>query len=105
MSRVIRTKAYTVLVAAFMVALVPPASGASAAGTTLHVSRGQSIQAAIDAASPGTTIEVGPGTYHENLHIAKDGITLEGAGAGATILEPPTTPNPVCLVLQVTPTT
>jgi hypothetical protein len=102
MLRVIRTKARALVVAAVLVALVPPASGAAAPGNTLHVSQGQSIQAAIDAAIPGTTIEVGPGTYHENLLIAKDGIALEGAGAGATILEPPVTPKPVCLVIQVT---
>ena len=46
---------------------------------------------------------VGPGTYRENLLIAKDGITLKGAGPGATVLQPPSQPVPVCLKLFFPP--
>jgi pectin methylesterase-like acyl-CoA thioesterase len=53
---------------------------------TVQVVAGQAIQAAIDAAPTGATVCVGPGTYQENLLIAKDGITLMGAGPGATVL-------------------
>jgi parallel beta-helix repeat protein len=60
---------------------------------------GQSIQAAIDAAPTGATVCVGPGIYRENLLIAKDGITLKGAGPGATVLQPPAQPVPACLKL------
>lgn len=56
------------------------------------VHSGESIQAAIDAAAPGTTILVRAGTYHENLEIVTDGLTLRGAGIGRTILVMPDTP-------------
>jgi parallel beta-helix repeat protein len=41
------------------------------------------IQAAITAASPGSTIQVCPGSYNQNVNINKNGITLVGAGASS----------------------
>lgn len=79
--------------AAAAVALaIVPAQGAAAA-TVRVVTPGQSIQAAVDAASPGDTISVAAGTYHESITITKDNITLRGAGSGAggTVLAPPAT--------------
>jgi PelA/Pel-15E family pectate lyase len=38
----------------------------------------KTLQAAFDAAAPGTTILVEPGTYHEKLELTKDSITLIG---------------------------
>jgi Right handed beta helix region len=58
--------------------------GAANAGTTF-VSPGQSIQAAVDAASPGDTIFVLPGIYQEDVVVQTDGIALRGLGA---VLEP-----------------
>lgn len=46
------------------------------------VSDGESIQNAIDSASEGDTIVVGPGTYEETLKINKKGLTLLGPNAG-----------------------
>ncbi len=77
------------LTAAIALVGVQPAYAATA-----HVGPGQSIQAAITAASPGDTIVVAAGTYRENLTITKDRIKLRGAGAGRTILKPATVPNP-----------
>src|SRR5438874_2344334 len=49
-------------------------------GTPLHlvVHPGQSIQAAVDAASPGATIVVEPGTYNESITVSKPHIHLVG---------------------------
>ena len=74
----------------FLLALAAP----TAAAPTVHVMAGQSIQAAIDAAAPGTTIIVAPGVYHENLQITTDGISLRGAGPDSTFLVPPDVAQP-----------
>lgn len=68
----------------------------SGAATTIIVRPGQSIQAAVDAASPGDTILVEPGSYAEpgvacpadpahtcGVVIAKDGISLVGLAHGS----------------------
>jgi parallel beta-helix repeat protein len=93
------------LCAAVLIGLVFPGVGEAVpnATCTVQVLAGQSIQAAIDSASAGATVCVGPGTYHENLLIAKDGITLKGAGPGITILEPPAQPTPVCFSIYIPP--
>lgn len=61
-----------------------PGSVAEAQSAAVTVSEGESIQAALDAAAPGTTITVEKGVYEEALVIRTDGITLQGE-KGATI--------------------
>lgn len=46
------------------------------------------IQAAVDAASAGYTISIAAGTYSESVTINK-ALTIQGAGAGQTIVAPP----------------
>ncbi|OPY38241.1 MAG: PKD domain protein [Methanoregula sp. PtaU1.Bin051] len=69
-----------VVVLAFLLSGIPPVTAA----TTLNVGEGQTyttIQAAIDAAVAGDTINVAPGWYNERITINK-AITLNGATAG-----------------------
>jgi hypothetical protein len=69
--------------------LVLPASSAAKSSDVIKVESGESIQAAIDAADPGTTIKIEEGTYKESLQISKDGIKLVGEGKDETHLVPP----------------
>ena len=71
-----------------LVGLVSPVA-AHGGGGAIHVSPGQAIQDAIDAAHDGDQIVVEAGTYAEQLKIEKDGIALIGHGA---ILVPPSSP-------------
>src|SRR5438876_1090422 len=66
-------------------------SGA-AYGTTINVTPGHSIQAAVNAAHAGDTVHVAAGTYHESVEVRTGGINIVGDGQGSTILVPPASP-------------
>ncbi|MET7859347.1 right-handed parallel beta-helix repeat-containing protein [Streptomyces sp. NPDC005318] len=53
-------------------------SGSADSPVVREVHAGKSIQAAVDAARPGDTIVVKPGTYHESVLITKARLTLRG---------------------------
>ena len=62
------------------------------ATTILTVGTGgtySTIQAAVDAAGSGDTIEIAAGTYREQVTVNGKDITLHGAGSGQTIIEAP----------------
>ncbi|WP_326763857.1 right-handed parallel beta-helix repeat-containing protein [Streptomyces sp. NBC_01591] len=61
-------------------------SSASATGSH-EVRPGESIQKAVDAAQPGDTVVVLPGTYRESVLVTKPGLTLRGSGS-RTVLRP-----------------
>jgi cytochrome c peroxidase len=52
------------------------------AGKTIVVNPGQSIQAAVDRAAPGDTVQVMPATYHEAVLVQTDSLTLQGVVQG-----------------------
>ena len=47
-----------------------------------------SIQAAVNAAAPGDTIFICPGTYDEQVEVTTSDLTILGSGASLTILRP-----------------
>jgi parallel beta-helix repeat protein len=70
--------------------------------TTVDVYSGQSIQAAINAASSsGDTIRVHPGTYTEQLTITKNNLTLTTTGPDATIQAPATFSGPSRAIIDI----
>ncbi len=54
----------------------------------VHVGQGQSIQTAVDNATPGELIMVGPGTFNENVIVWKK-VQIQGTGAFSTQLQVP----------------
>ncbi|GHD91291.1 right-handed parallel beta-helix repeat-containing protein [Streptomyces naganishii] len=56
---------------------------------------GESIQKAVDAAQPGDTVLLMPGTYHQSVKVTTPGLTLRGMGPG-TVLEPATKATDDC---------
>ena len=60
----------------------------ASAGSDIHVVHpGESIQDAVDAASPGDTVVVRSGTYRQDVQIHTNGLTLRAHGS--VTLEPP----------------
>lgn len=49
----------------------------------------QSVQAAVDAARPGDTVELQPGVYRQSVTVGVPRLTLRGTGAGQVTLSPP----------------
>jgi parallel beta-helix repeat protein len=89
---VARSVRFALLIAAVITSTISLAGAAHARpAASIDVFPGDSIQTAINQASPGDTIVVHPGVYHESLRINKSDIRLSGSGASTkgTVLEPP----------------
>jgi len=63
------------------------ATGEYVVDATLGI--GMTIQAAIDAASPGDVVNMSAGHFEEQLHITTENLTLAGAGIASTFIEAP----------------
>jgi hypothetical protein len=62
--------------------------GSSGASATLHVPDDyDTIQAAVDAAEPGSLILVSPGTYEEEVNVTTDDLVIRGLDRNEVILE------------------
>lgn len=74
------------------VAVVATGLGAAAptadSRTAHRVKPGESIQKAVDAAKPGDTIVLSPGTYRESVRITTSHLTLRGSGLAPTVIVP-----------------
>ncbi|MCT4351717.1 right-handed parallel beta-helix repeat-containing protein [Streptomyces sp. Je 1-79] len=65
------------------------AAAPTAGHRTVHrVKPGQSIQQAVDAARPGDTVVLSPGTYRESVRITTSNVTLRGSTVFPTVLVP-----------------
>src|SRR5450432_1536902 len=84
-------KMVSYLTVCISVGVLAPLALANAAGasTTRVVHPGESIQAAVDASSPGDTVLVESGTYAQSVGIHTSGIAL--IGRGAKLVPPATT--------------
>ncbi|MEV5681383.1 MULTISPECIES: right-handed parallel beta-helix repeat-containing protein [unclassified Streptomyces] len=89
-----RTRNITCLAAVAVITTTGLATALPSSATTAHdhlvVRPGESIQQAVDAARPGDTVVVLPGTYRESVLITTPDLTLTGSG-DRTVIMPGTT--------------
>ncbi|MFI9332510.1 nitrous oxide reductase family maturation protein NosD [Kitasatospora sp. NPDC052868] len=85
------------LTTALTTSLVTLGTAPPAHADALHlVQPGESIQQAVDAAQPGDTVQLLPGTYRGSVRITTAGLTLRGAGGGSVITPGDTADGNAC---------
>jgi parallel beta-helix repeat protein len=83
-----KVTAFVVAVSLAAVSLQAASGSAAAASTIVVPDQYPTVQAAVNAASPGDTIRVRAGSFHEQVSIGKN-LTIQGAGSlRTTILAP-----------------
>jgi hypothetical protein len=70
---------------------------------TLTVSQGQSIQSAIDAASPGDTIDVTAGSYNDQFLTVEKSVTLQAVGGEVVMTEDQSPPDGKAMITEGQP--
>ncbi len=83
-------KKILIALAALSASLLMLAAGTASAATLAVPGTYPTIQAAVNAAASGDTITVAAGTYDAFSVVGKTNLTIEGAGAGSTIIHPTT---------------
>ncbi|MFJ9694395.1 nitrous oxide reductase family maturation protein NosD [Kitasatospora sp. NPDC101183] len=79
--------ALTTVLATLAAAAPAPAADSGPVHLVHHlVHPGESIQRAVDAAAPGDTVQVLPGTYPGSVRITTPGLTLRGSGPASEIV-------------------
>ncbi|MCB8905465.1 MULTISPECIES: nitrous oxide reductase family maturation protein NosD [unclassified Streptomyces] len=83
-----RQIAYLACTVTLVVSGMGAAAPAAGHRTVHRVKPGESIQKAVDAAKPGDTIVLSPGTYRESVRITTSNLTLRGSTVFPTVLVP-----------------
>ncbi|MFJ2931578.1 nitrous oxide reductase family maturation protein NosD [Streptomyces sp. NPDC087219] len=83
-----RQIAYLACTVTLVVSGMGAAAPAAAHRTVHRVKLGESIQKAVDAARPGDTVVLSPGTYRESVRITTSNLTLRGSTVFPTVLVP-----------------
>ncbi len=94
LQRVSNAKVIAAMTVVAAAAICQSANGAILCVNTANAGCFQSITAAVNAALPGDTINVAPGTYSEDVHIVKS-VYLIGADRKTTIIDATGLPNGV----------
>jgi parallel beta-helix repeat protein len=89
-----KTSVLVLVLAGLALQISSPSAGASS--NLIVPTQYPTIQAAVDAANPGDTIRVKPGTYVGQVSIGKD-LTITGTSAASTIVRPPAVLDPGAL--------